>query len=91
MNKNKIIIASVSVVLVLVGVGLFFYWNTSPQKSVTQQAAEDIQKITTDVSDNIVNKVSPDLTVPTVAVPETNVNPYKETNPFSDLKINPFK
>jgi len=90
MNK-KILFSTAIVVILVMLVGGTYYWKNGTQKPDTQQVTEDIQRITTGVSDTIVNNISPDLTVPTVAVPETNANPYKETNPFSNLKTNPFQ
>ena len=90
MNK-KILVSTVVVVFLALVTGGVYYWKVKSQELAAQQAAEDIQKIKDGVSSDVGNNVSPDLTVPTVAVPETNANPYKETNPFSDLKTNPFQ
>ena len=90
MNK-KILISTIVVVVLALVTGGVYYWKVKSQELAAQQAAEDIQKIKDGVSSDVGNNVSPDLTVPTVAVPETNANPYKETNPFSDLKTNPFQ
>jgi len=90
MNKKLLIIVLVVVALVLVGGG-YYYWKTKTQKSATEQAAEDMQKTAANISADIVNNVSPDVTTPTVNLPDTNANPYSGTNPFSNLKTNPFK
>mgnify|MGYP001585176261 CR=1 FL=1 len=86
MNK-KILIIVLIVVLVLIGGGGYYYWKIKAQKLAEQQRAEDAQKIT----DSIGNNVSPDVATPTVNLPNTNANPYNKTNPFSDLKTNPFQ
>jgi uncharacterized protein (UPF0333 family) len=90
MNKRTLFIVLVTVVLVLVG-GSYYYWKIKMQKSATQQAAEDIQKTMANISADIGNNVSPDVTTPVVNLPNTNANPYDKTNPFSNLKTNPFK
>jgi hypothetical protein len=76
--------------LVLIGGG-YYYWKIKTQKSATQQAAEDIQKTAANISADIGNNVSPDVTIPTVSLPDTDANPYNKTNPFSNLKTNPFQ
>ncbi len=78
------------VILALVGGG-YYYWKIKMQKSATQKAAEDIQKTMANISADIGNNVSPDVTTPAVNLPNTDANPYNKTNPFSSLKINPFK
>jgi len=90
MSKKLLIIVLVVVVLILVGGG-FYYWKIKTQKSTAQQATEDMQKITASVSADIGNNVSPDVTIPAVVLPDTNANPYSQTNPFSNLKTNPFQ
>lgn len=89
-NKKLLIIVLAVIVLTLIGGG-YYYWKTKVQKSVAQQAVEDMQKTTADISAGIGNNVSPNVTVPTVNLPNTNANPYNKTNPFSNLKTNPFK
>lgn len=82
MNKKLLIIVLVVVFLILVGGG-FFYWKIKMQKSATQRAA--------DISAEIGDNVTPDVTTPAVNLPNTDANPYSKTNPFSNLKTNPFQ
>jgi uncharacterized protein (UPF0333 family) len=90
MNKKLLFGVLVVVILALAG-GSYYYWKTKMQKSATQQAAEDIQKTMANISADIGNNVSPDVTTPVINLPNTNANPYDKTNPFSNLKTNPFK
>ena len=90
MNKKLLLVVLVVVVLALIG-GSYYYWKIKTQKSATQQAAEDIQKTAANISASIGNNVSPNVTTPIVNLPNTNANPYDKTNPFSNLKTNPFK
>lgn len=82
MSKKYIIMGSVLLILVLV-VGGFYYWKSRTQKLAAQRVA--------DISADIGNNVSPDVTTPTVNLPNTDANPYNKTNPFLNLKINPFE
>ena len=90
MNKKLSLAVSIIVVLALVGGG-YYYWKLKTQKSAAQQAAEDLQNIAAGVSADIGKNVSPDVTRPAVNLPSTNANPYSQTNPFSNLKTNPFQ
>jgi flagellar basal body-associated protein FliL len=90
MNKKLLIIVLAVVVLALIGGG-YYYWQTKTQKSTAQQATEDVQKTAADISSGIGNNVSPDLTTPAVTLPNTDANPYNKTNPFTNLKTNPFQ
>lgn len=90
MNKKILLIISVVLVLALAGGG-FYYWKMKTQKHPAQQAIEDLQKTAASVSTDIGSNVSPDVTVPAVSLPDTNANPYSDTNPFSNLKTNPFQ
>jgi len=96
MNKNILTIVIAVVAVIVVG-GSVYYWKTKTQKlpetpkPEAQQAAEDLQKTTASVSTDIGNSVSPDVTTPSVNPINTDPNPYNKTNPFSDLKVNPFQ
>ena len=90
MNKKLLTIVLAVVIFALIGFG-YYYWKMKTQKSVTQQAAEDIQNVAANVSADIGNNVSPNVTTPVVNLPDTGANPYSKTNPFSNLKTNPFK
>jgi len=96
MNKKLLLVVLVVVVLAL-ALGGYYYWKIKTQKTLevpkseAEQAAEDIQKAAVNISADIGNNVSPDVTTPAVNLPDTNANPYNKTNPFSDLKTNPFQ
>lgn len=82
MDKKLLIIVLAVVILILVGGG-YYYWKIKTQKSVAQRAA--------DISTEIGNNVTPNVTTPAVNLPDTNANPYSKTNPFTNLKTNPFQ
>ncbi|MFA5936592.1 MAG: hypothetical protein WC822_01800 [Candidatus Paceibacterota bacterium] len=90
MNKKLLIIVLVAIVLILLGGG-YYYWKIKMQKPAVQQVAEDIQKTLVNISADIGNNVSPNVTTPTVTLPNTDANPYNKTNPFTNLKTNPFQ
>ena len=89
MTKKYIIIA---LVLLLILGGGYYYWKTNMQKSPTEQAVEDIQKTVDAINQDVSQGVLPviDATVnPMENAPDTN--PLSNTNPFSDVKVNPFE
>lgn len=91
MTKKYTIIILVSLILGLVGGG-YYYWKINIQKSSTEQAVEDIQKTVESINQDVSRGVLPaiDTTVnPMENAPDTN--PYTNTNPFSDVKVNPFE
>lgn len=90
MNKKLLAAVLVVVVVALVGGG-YYYWKSKTQISDAQQAAEDMQKTAAGISTDIGNNVSPDVTIPDVNLPSTDANPYNKTNPYSNLKTNPFQ
>lgn len=90
MNKKILLIILIIVILALLGGG-YYFWKIKTQKPTVQQAVEDIQKTAASISADIGKSVSPDVTTPVVNLPNTNANPYNKTNPYSNLKTNPFE
>ncbi len=89
MNKKPLLIVLLIVLLVLGG---YYYWKTKIQKSEAERALDDVQKTTQSISD-----LATQGTIPTI---DTNINPiknapdtnpYSNTNPFLDVKVNPFE
>lgn len=89
MNKKIIIIL---LVLVLAGGG-YYYWKTQMHKSVAEQAVKDIQETAAGVAENVSKGVLPAIDTGAVNPLESaqSANPYDKTNPFSNIKVNPFE
>jgi uncharacterized protein HemX len=91
MRKKYIIAVLILLILGLAGGG-YYWWKTKYSKSSAEQAAEDIQKTVESINKNASQGVLPAIDAavnPMENVP--NTNPYDNTNPFSDIKVNPFK
>ncbi len=92
MNKKPLLII---VVVIVIAVVAWMVVNkpatTGPTKPTAQQAAEDIQKTAASVSADVGKNVSPNVKIPAVNPVNTDANPYNKTNPFSNLKTNPFQ
>lgn len=88
-NKNLLIIISIVAFLALAGG--YFYWKT--RGSLVKQAVENIQEASTGVAEDVSKSVFPEINTGTINPLENvqSANPYKETNPFSTIKVNPFK
>lgn len=89
MTKKYIII---SILVLLILGGGYYYWKANIQRSPTEQAVEDIQKTVESINQDVTQGVLPaiDTTInPMENAPD--VNPYSNTNPFSDVKVNPFE
>ena len=85
MNKKYTIIISVLLILVLAG---YYWWSyKKPAPSTIEQAATNIQQTVESINQN----VAAGIFVATTTNPIPDVNPYKNTNPFSDIKTNPFQ
>lgn len=95
MNKKQLLTVLIVVVLILIAGGGYYYWKmgkvSEVSKSAAEKAAEDLQKTAADISSGIGNNVSPNVTTPAVILPNTDANPYSKTNPFTNLKTNPFQ
>lgn len=87
---NKKILISILVLLILGLVGYYWWFYKKPAPSTAEQVVMDIQKTVESINQNVAEGVFGITTVnPMEDVP--NVNPYKNTNPFSDIKTNPFQ
>lgn len=86
---NKKILITVAVLLVL-GLAVY-YWGfyKKPAPPPPEQAVTDIQNTVESVNQKVAEGIFATTTNPLENVPD--VNPYKNTNPFSDIKTNPFK
>ena len=81
MSKKYLIAILVLAVLVLAGGG--YYWKTKMQKPVTAP----------DAAGEISETVLPAIDTSTVNPAENiqSADPYEKTNPFSNIKTNPFE
>jgi len=94
--KAKIAATIIAVlILVLLTAGIYFLQmkiNAQKAANAAKKAATDVESTINSINQNIANSVAPkiDTTVnPMENAPD--LNPYQNTNPFADVKINPFK
>ncbi len=93
MNKKLLISVLVLLILGLVGGGYLWWVNKKPAPSAAEQVVAAIQETAESVNESAALGVLPDVSAaiinPMEDVPD--VNPYKNTNPFLNIKINPFQ
>ncbi len=83
MNKKTIFMIIAVVVIIALGVGGYFYWKktkTTPQEQILQTIGE---------TGEILGKNAAQGVLPSINNPD--VNPISKTNPFKDIKTNPFE
>ena len=90
MTKKYIIIVLVLLLLGLAG-GVYYWWASYYKKPApsAEQAVTDIQETIESINQNVIGDIFTATTVnPMEDVPD--INPYRNTNPFLDIKTNPF-
>ncbi|MBN2096275.1 hypothetical protein JW752_02635 [Candidatus Peregrinibacteria bacterium] len=98
MNKKSLLIVIV-LLLLAVAVGGYLgwarYYKNPPSPAIPQaeQAVINIQKTVESASEKasqgVLPAIDPSAINPMQNVPD--INPYKNTNPFADIKTNPFE
>lgn len=95
MNKKLLISVLVLLILGLAGGGYFLRakYYKKPVSSVAEQSVVAMQKTADSINESAAGGVLPDISAAMVNPMEDvpDVNPYKNTNPFLNIKINPFK
>lgn len=87
MKKSWLLI----IVLIIAAVGSFLVWKFFFQKTAEEGAVDTTADVTQKAQDAASAGSLPEINPvanPLEKVPETN--PIEKTNPFSDLKVNPF-
>ena len=88
--KKSILTLIVVVIIIGLGIGGYFYWKkyikVSSEIKAVENAGESAQKITDSATQGVLPEINAN---PLENKPE--VNPVDKTNPFKDLKTNPFE
>ena len=93
MSRKLSTIVLVLLILGLVGGGYFLLANKKPASPAAEQATLAIQKTADSINESAAGGVLPDISAAMVNPMEDvpDINPYRNTNPFLNIKINPFK
>lgn len=91
MNKKSIIEIITVIVIIALGVGGYFYWQK------TKQTPEEKTLQTVGEATDILQESATQGTLPSIDSGQINplkdnpdVNPVNKTNPFTNIKTNPF-
>ena len=88
--KKSILTLIVVVIVIGLVIGGYFYWKkyikVSPEIKAVENAGDSAQKITDSATQGILPEINAN---PLENKPE--VNPVDKTNPFKDIKTNPFE
>ena len=85
MDRQKIIIVSVSVIVVLGAIGAYYYLKN---KKSAESAASSVQSATDAASQGVLPSIG-EAANPLSNKPD--INPTSKTNPFNSVKTNPFQ
>ncbi len=93
MAKRQILILVGAVLLIGLLVGGYFYWKkykATPVKesSVLENAGQTAKTITESATKGVLPSINPE-TNPLQSAPD--INPASQSNPFKDIKTNPFQ
>lgn len=93
MNKKTFIILIVLIAIVLLialGAGGYIYWNKWKKLNAAKDALEKTGEATETITNSATKGVLPSLgTNPLENKPD--INPADKSNPFKNIKINPFE
>lgn len=92
MNK-KLLISVLALLIVGLAGGGYLWWVKRPAPSAAEKAVTAIQKTTESINESATQGVLPNIGATMINPMENvpNVNPYSDTNPFSNIKTNPFQ
>ncbi len=92
MNKKKLIgLYILAGVLILAAAGYYWYYQKSREAAginALEQAGDSADDLSKRAAQGVLPSINPQLN-PMENAPDTN--PVSKTNPFSGIKINPFK
>ena len=87
MNKKILIIIIVAVLIVALSVGGYFYWS---KKTSEERALEATGDAAEKLTESMIKSILPSMqTNPLENKPD--INPIDQTNPFKNIKTNPFE
>ena len=89
-NKTLVILI---IVIAILAVGGYFYWSkfmkgTTPEETAIDKAGDAANAITESATQGVLPSMAP-ATNPLEDVPD--VNPINTSNPYKDIKTNPFQ
>lgn len=92
--KKKLVVGILALLVLVLAGGVYFWWAAShraPVPAEAVQAVTDIQDTVDSINQRAVQDLysNSDAAADQAIIPD--VNPYRDTNPFTDIKTNPFE
>jgi len=92
-NKTLVILI---IIIAILAVGGYFYWSkviktkpvVTPEQAALENAGDAAKAITDSATQGVLPSINPN-TNPLQDVPD--INPTDKSNPFKDIKTNPFE
>jgi flagellar basal body-associated protein FliL len=89
MNKKIIIGIIIAILIIVLGIGGYFYWSKKVKMNMAKKSLETLGEAAEKLTESITKGVLPSFqTNPLENKPD--INPADKANPFKNLKINPF-
>mgnify|MGYP001581901769 CR=1 FL=1 len=89
--KKEVSISLAIVLIIILAAAGYFYWKGTtkpPQEEVLDSVSQNVQG----ALDSVTNAALPSINTQTNPLEDVpTINPVSKTNPFSDIKTNPFK
>lgn len=86
---NKKIVIALAAVVIVAAVGLYYWYFLKPEPaSPVEQAGSVVEELSEQASQGVLPTIDPGSN-PMQNAPD--VNPVSKTNPFSNIKTNPFE
>lgn len=89
--KKSILILIVVVIIIGLGIGGYFYWKSKKEVPPSTKALDEAGQTAEKITESATQGVLPDLSNQNPLEDKPDVNPTSKTNPFSEIKTNPFK
>jgi len=90
MNKSKLIIGIILILIIGLAVGGYIWWNKEKKIRAEREALEKAEEAAKTVTESATKGTLPSLgTNPLENKPD--INPADKANPFKNIKINPFE
>ena len=90
MSKKILIIIIAAALIIAVSVGGYFFWNRKSKEDAGIKILETVGKAAESITENAAKGVLPSMQVDPLGN-KPDINPIDKTNPYKNIKINPFK
>lgn len=91
MSKKTLIIIGSAVLVLGLCVGGYFYWKSKNSNDANKDAIENAGNASEKISESASKGLLPDISGSNPLENKPDINPVDKTNPFTNIKTNPFE